>query len=207
MTLTRSTPLRRTPLQTAHFAAKPQKCLYCRKTFTPIRAGQSVHEDCAPAYGELLGIQRRKEAVKAERAQSRADKIKLHALKPLSWHKKQAQAAINKWVVHVRDRDLPCISCGAPARQGDQAGHYRTRGSSPHLALDPRNLARQCTRCNLHLHGNPIGYRNGLVERYGESHVAALEADQAPRHYTAADLDRIAAECRAKARALQKEMA
>lgn len=209
MTLARTTPMRRTSfdrpsLSEAHFAAKQKTCKHCKGKFTPVRAGQIVCIDHAVPYVQAQAAKKREAAKRADRKET---KQKLAALHPLSWHKKQAQAAINKWVVHVRDRGQHCISCNAPPRDGDQAGHYRSRGSAPHLALDPRNLNRQCTRCNLHLHGNPIGYRAGLVVRYGESHAADLEADQSPRHYTADDFDGIAAHYRAEWRALEKEMA
>ena len=186
-------------------------CAHCRKKFVAERPGQIVHAECAAAYAvaqrqkeERAAAKQAKAAAKVQRAQ---DRKRIDALRPLSWHKAQAQRALNAWIVHGRDKGRPCISCGSPAREGDQAGHYRSRGAAPHLALDPRNLARQCVRCNLHLHGNPIGFRLGLVAQHGEAFVQALECDQAPKKYTAADFDEIAANYRAKLKALTKERA
>ena len=82
------------------------------------------------------------------------------------------------------------------------AGHYRSRGSAPHLRFDERNVHSQRKQCNRY--GFDItGYRNGLIARIGLEAVEALEAEQAPKHYTAADLKAIRDEYRAKAKALK----
>jgi len=170
-------------------------CKQCGKPFTPARPLQAV---CSPTCAHRK--------VKADKAaEKKADKAKKAKLRSPAWHKAQAQKALNAWIVHGRDKGRPCISCGAPAKEGDQAGHYRTRGSAPHLALDERNLARQCVRCNLHLHGNPIGMRAGMVARYGEALVLHLETDQAPRKRTAAEHDELAAHYRAALRKDRKD--
>ncbi len=51
------------------------------------------------------------------------------------------------------------------------------------------------------------GYRLGLIERIGLARVEALEADQAPRKYTADELRAIRDLYRAKLRELVKERA
>jgi hypothetical protein len=125
---------------------------------------------------------------KQEREQFKERKAKL---KTNGERKATAQSALNRWVVHGRDKDQPCISCGKFHAGVNQGGHYRSRGSAPHLALDPRNVHRQCAPCNVYLHGNLINFRIGLVNRYGLAYVEALEADQEPRHYSGADYDAI----------------
>jgi hypothetical protein len=182
-------------------ALRHKQCAQCSKPFTPNRPLQAV---CSAICAKRKAVAYRKATEAAKRAETRERREKV---KTLSQHKAEAQRALNSWIVHGRDKGKPCISCGASAREGDQAGHYRTRGSSPHLALDPRNLARQCVRCNLHLHGNPIGFRAGLVARHGDAFVQELEADQTPRKYTAAELAAIKQEYRAKLKALQQEKA
>lgn len=167
-------------------ATKPKdKLCYCGRAFTPARPLQAV---CSASCAVRKAKKDRVESVKAEKAATRTRKEKV---KTNGERKAEAQAAINKWIVHVRDKDQPCISCGRFHDGAYHAGHYRSRGSAPHLALDPRNLAKQCAPCNMHLHGNLIEFRKGLIARYGISHVEELEADQTPRHLSPQDLDAI----------------
>jgi len=176
------------------FNPKPRSCPACGKNYTPTRPMQSV---CSPRCAVRK--------IKQDKAEERAKTVtRRAALRTKGQRKAAAQKAINWWVVHVRDKDLPCISCGRIHDGVWHAGHYRSRGSAPHLALDPRNLAKQCAPCNLYLHGNLIEYRLGLIKRHGVEFVEVLEADDAPRRYSDDELDAIAAHYRAKAKELRK---
>lgn len=178
------------------FAPKPRPCKHCGSNFAPQRPMQAV---CSPICAARK--------VKADKAEERAQiKTRKEAAKTNGQRKAEAQAAVNAYV-RERDGHLPCISCGRMHDGAWHAGHYRSRGSAPHLALDPGNLRRQCAPCNLYLHGNLIGYRAGLIEREGLAFVEALEADQEPRHYSGDDYDRIKAEHRALTKQLKKERA
>ena len=84
------------------------------------------------------------------------------------------------------------------------AGHYRSRGSAPHLRFNEDNVHAQRKQCNRYGSGNVVGYRLGLIERIGLEAVEALEADNAPRKYTAEDLKAIKADYTRKARELEK---
>ena len=170
-------------------------CAVCDTPFTPQRMGQRV---CSPR----CAMRHVREAKQAEKAHTRARKEKL---KTNGQRKAEAQRALNHWIVHVRDKDQPCISCGRYHLGLYHAGHFRSRGSAPHLALDPRNLAKQCAPCNLYLHGNLIGFRAGLIQRHGEAFVLELEADNTPRHLTGDELDAVKREYRALAREAKKE--
>lgn len=172
-----------------------KQCTQCPRLFSPMNSLQSV---CGPSC-----------ALKKVRAQKKAEiattKARKEKLKTNGQRKAEAQRAINHWIVHVRDKDEPCISCGRHHLGNWHAGHFRSRGSAPHLALDPRNLAKQCAPCNLYLHGNLIEYRYGLIARHGRAFVEQLEADQTPRHYSGEDYDEIKREYRAKSREAMKE--
>ncbi len=172
-------------------------CAHCQTPFTPQRMGQKV---CSPrCAGRYV-----KAVKKTEIATTKARREKL---KTNGQRKAEAQRAINHWIVHVRDKDEPCISCGKFHQGAWHAGHFRSRGSAPHLALDPRNLAKQCAPCNLYLHGNLIEFRRALIEKHGVAFVEQLEADQEPRHYSGDDYEAIKREYRAKSRELKKETA
>ncbi|MFY1028368.1 recombination protein NinG, partial [Actinobacillus seminis] len=70
-------------------------------------------------------------------------------------------------------------------------GHYRSRGSAPHLRFYTLNIAGQCKRCNRYLGGNYQQFRLGLIDRLGVEKVEAIEKDQRARHYSKEDLRRI----------------
>lgn len=71
-----------------------------------------------------------------------------------------------------------CISCSQikPFEQGD-CGHYVNR---QHMSLrfSEMNCNMQCRKCNRFDEGNIIGYRRGLVRKYGEQRVLLLEAQK-----------------------------
>lgn len=177
------------------FQPKPRECKQCGSTFTPVRPLAYI---CSPLCAAKY--------VKADRkAEVQRTKERKEAVKTNGKRKTEAQAALNRWIVHGRDADEPCISCGRHHAGIYHAGHYRSRGSAPHLALDPRNLHKQCAPCNLYLHGNLIEYRKGLIHRYGLEYVEALESDQGVKHYSGSDYDDIKVKYRTELRLLKEK--
>lgn len=158
---------------------KPKTCSACAKEFMPARPMQAV---CSPRCA--------RQKVKADKAAERQKiKERKEKVKTRSQWLAEAQQAVNAWV-RWRDRALGCISCRKPATADVQwhAGHYRSRGSAKHLALDERNIHKQCATCNNILSGNLLRYRKGLIKRIGLKAVEALESDHEPRKYTIDDL-------------------
>lgn len=169
------------------FNPKPRPCPICRNAFVPSKPLQKV---CSPRCAV--------KKVKQDKAEERAQvKTRKERALTISQRRARAQVEVNAYV-RQRDAHLPCISCGRFHEGQWHAGHYRSRGAAVHLALDPRNIHRQCAPCNTHLHGNAIGFRAGLLERYGLEFVEELEADNTPRHYTADEIDAIRDTYRAK---------
>lgn len=148
-----------------------------------------THKACRPECAQMHVELEKDRKLKRERQEG------LAKLKKRADHFKETQAALNKWIREVRDAGKPCISCGhADHGQKFDAGHYISRGSRPNLALEELNLARQCHWCNVHLSGNQILFRKGLVARIGLEAVEALEADTTPRKYTVEQLQAMKAE-------------
>lgn len=69
-----------------------------------------------------------------------------------------------------------CISCNEP-KPVDlmHAGHFHSAGHNEAVRWDERNVNGQCVRCNTFLHGNFGGYEKGMVRKWGQSVVEALE--------------------------------
>lgn len=184
---------------------KPGRCKHCRKRLD--RIGDKIHSDCLGPWIEANKGKFREQALKAERKKDRERKKVANPPNYLAL----AQKAFNAFV-RERDKDQPCICCGREKTQvnglrahGWDAGHYRSRGSAPHLRFHEDNCHRQLVYCNQYKSGNAVDYRLGLIDRIGLERVEALEADQTPRHYTDDDYIAIAALYRAKLKALREQ--
>ena len=160
----------------------PRTCKVCRIKFEPTynKVQTTCSYTCAIEYAK---IQREKQAAKDWKQEKK--KIK-ESLKTTSDYIKEAQIVFNQWV-RLRDRGKPCISCQKPAKK-ENAGHYRSVGSSPHLRFNELNNNLQCEYCNTYLHGNLINYRINLIKKIGIKAVEDLEQNQEPKHYTTPEL-------------------
>lgn len=180
-----------------------KKCKTCRTEFAPTKPMQSV---CSPSCALSLATSKRAKALKVEQVKDKREtKQKLDKLKTLGQLTAEAQTAFNRYI-RARDYGKPCISSGVAMDwngNGVDAGHYRSRGSAPHLRFDERNVHAQSKHDNRYLSGNVTGYRVGLICRLGIAAVDALECDQTPRKYTKEQLIALKREYAAKARALE----
>jgi predicted RNA-binding Zn-ribbon protein involved in translation (DUF1610 family) len=83
--------------------------------------------------------------------------------------------------LEIRHRDCKkygtCISCGKSIEVDTcDAGHYAPAGSCGRdLIMDQNNVHAECYRCNAFDQGHLIGYRKGLIARYGQDLVDDLE--------------------------------
>ena len=76
--------------------------------------------------------------------------------------------------IRVRDKDLPCISCGVYKAEEFHAGHYIPT-TFQYLRFNEDNCWKQCSKCNTHLRGNQVAYRIELINRIGLDKVELLE--------------------------------
>ena len=161
------------------------RCPFCK---SKLETGQRIHPDCIAPWADAQAEKAKRAEAKMARAAAKADrasiKARKEAIKTLADLKREAQTALNRWIVQVRDADKPCISCGRHHQGQWHAGHYMSRGAAPQHALNPLNVHKQCAPCNTYLHGNLIAYRVRLIELIGLQAVEELEADNAPRKMT-----------------------
>lgn len=183
-------------------------CPHCR---AKLEAGQRIHPACIDGFAEAQAAKAARTAVKEARAAAKVERADIkrrkEALKRIPDYIRAAQIAFNAFV-RARDAGQPCICCGrissGAVHGGDfDAGHYRSRGSAPHLRFDERNVHAQLKQCNRYDSGNVVGYRMGLIERIGLTAVEALEADQEPRRHSIDDLKAIKADYTARAKELR----
>lgn len=180
---------------------KLKRCKACGEEFQPFN---TLAKACSVACS--LRLVEEKKARDNQRANNKAKKALRESDR--GWWLKAAQAEFNKWV-RLRDKDLPCISCGKPATDKQaftggywDCGHYRSTGAAPELRFEPLNAAKQCKQCNRDLSGNVVEYRIRLLNRIGAEKLEWLEGPHDPKHYTIEDLKEI----RAHYRGLIKQM-
>lgn len=162
---------------------REKTCKICKAKFIPERQFQNW---CTPncAY-EIVKKQRASSDKRKKQKEHKKLREMKEKLKTPSDYMKIAQQAVNAYI-RFRDRGKPCISCGASSVDNRRilgmrggafdAGHYRSRGSAPHLRFYTLNIFSQCKQCNRHLHGNSIEMRNGLVKAFGLEFVERLDS-------------------------------
>lgn len=77
-----------------------------------------------------------------------------------------------------KEGKLNCYTCGKPLQLNTcdcHLGHYLSRGAYPGLTFAEDNSRPQCYRCNVHLHGATIEFRERLINEIGIDRVEQLE--------------------------------
>ncbi|MFJ2362482.1 recombination protein NinG [Pseudomonas sp. NPDC087697] len=186
---------------------KAKKCKNpaCRMSFKP--SFSTAQKVCSWACGLAIAPENREKARKAivevGRKEIRAAKERI---KPRAQYVREAQQAFNEFI-RLRDKDLPCVSCGRHHEGQYHAGHYRTVGANPELRFEPLNVWKQCAPCNNHKSGDIVNYRITLVRRIGLERVEWLEGPHEPKRYTIEELKAMKADYRAKIRELKRAAA
>ena len=113
--------------------------------------------------------------LKVKSDSNKAFKSDLRAkLKTLGEYKAEARKSFQKWI-RMRDNDKPCISCNSTTAKDWHGSHYFPANLYSGMIFDEDNVHKSCDYCNVFLHGNLIGYRKGLIKRYGIEFIENLE--------------------------------
>lgn len=121
--------------------------------------------------------------------------------------KQEAQTLAN-----LLDKDLPCICCDEPRGNAQFCGgHYKTAKGHPEIALDIRNIhGQRNSLCNKHKSGNiegdkhSKGFKQGVIDRYGQEYLDWLESYHPPPNYSCEDLIKLRAEYAAEKRYIKE---
>lgn len=190
-------------------ANKNRKCKWC-KTYHLADSGVKVPsgwfcsmDHCLEFVKEAQNKARSKQIAKSKQVQVKEGKAARKAKREADRndYKKQfklTKEVVQRWAGGIRDAGKPCISCGTTNDIQYCGGHYKTAGGNPELALDTRNIHRQCNkRCNCELSGNihgamnTIGYTQGLINEFGQEYVDWLNSYHPPKNYTCEQLREI----------------
>ncbi len=179
------------------------KCTNCKKLFPNnqlimANVGKFCGDTCRKDYALNGGIQKALERVrkeerkkirtasakfKKERKEERADlKKRKKEVKPMKEWYDHLQALVNQWIVHVRDKNKPCCTCGTENPNIlYAAGHYRSRGACPELRFELTNIHKQCNvQCNQIKSGARAEYREFIAYNYGPGHLNWLDGHHKP---------------------------
>ena len=105
--------------------------------------------------------------------------LKIPKQKTLAQLKKDLTKVFN---AYIRKRDsnddgtFICISCNKTKDvRLMHAGHFHSAGKNEAVRWDELNVSGQCSYCNTFEHGNLLGYREGIIKKYGQKIVDDLE--------------------------------
>lgn len=195
-----------------------RKCRFTKRELPPVKESNFYQKagffdlEAMAAYG--IKKAREQEARKKARQASQERKESREAKQNLKARDYSYQFGLTKRAAQKLGNMLDkvagfgCISCGTQKPSIVYCGgHYKTAGAHSEIALDIRNIHRQCNRyCNSGLSGNISGNKNtkgytvGLVERYGREYVEWLDSYHPSPNYTCDDLKELRAvfaeECR-----------
>ena len=181
-----------------------KKCRACKEQFVVKYTSTQIvcSQSCAFEYAVAQRMVKYNAETRRRRKEFKA--------KNLPHQLELTKKAIQKYVV-LRDRDLPCISCGTTKNVQYCGGHFKTAGGFPELALDEKNINKQCNRyCNMALSGNitgnktSMGYTKGILARFGQDRLDYLERKHEAKHYKYDDYVAIRKKYTKKTRELQK---
>jgi hypothetical protein len=99
--------------------------------------------------------------------------------KTLGDYAKDLQREVNT-LARLIDFGQRCISSGQVAKR-ENGGHLWSVGAYPSLRYNLHNINLQSYEQNVEKSGNPLGYRKGLLERYGEAYLTYV--DGLPNEY------------------------
>lgn len=175
-----------------------KKCKQCKKKFEPTyNSVQPVCSyQCAIAYSK-------KE--KAKEWKKEKKKLKAGLKRKQDWEK-ELEVIFNKFI-RLRDKDMPCISCDAPAGTYTlTAGHFYPAGTYKNLRFNENNVNSQCWwNCNKNKSGNLLEYRPRLIKKIGLPEVEELDRlRNMPVRYTIPELEEMMVYYKNKIKELSK---
>ena len=155
---------------------KNRKCYVCKKKGC-IGIVNGLRAYCSIEHQAEIGLRLAREKKKNEDKEFKRETkaMKKEAMTRTEWYDR-LQDLVNQYVVHVRDKDKPCCTCGKtdPSVKYD-AGHYLSRGARPELRFELTNIHKQCSmECNVHGSSMRPEYNQFIIDTYGMKHYEWL---------------------------------
>jgi len=174
---------------------KQRTCKECKRKFTP-NPNMFLPPTCEKMECRIAYANKHLNKKAKEKKQVARKELKQFNNSDINILKRLAQKLFNQFI-RLRDKDLPCISCGTTNDIQYHASHYRPATNS-RLRFDERNVHKSCATCNSIKSGNLSEYRIALIEKIGLQTVEELEATNEPYRYSIEELQEIITKYRQK---------
>lgn len=125
------------------------------------------------AANKKLAEQGEKDKRDKEKVERKERKVWKEKLKTKNDYTKDLQTEINQIVKYI-DASWPCISSRKSTGKRN-AGHFYATSSQPAIRFHLFNIFNQSEHDNTYKSGNPIGYREGLLNTFGTETLAYIE--------------------------------
>ena len=178
----------------AKFIQKPPaNCKECGKPFKQYKSTVKVCSlECSIEYAKKK-VWKQEKAKRIDKLRTRTEWLNL------------AQVVFNTWI-RLRDKDLPCVSCGTTSNVQYHSGHFMSVGSYPNLRFHEDNAHKQCVTCNTFNHGNLYEYSLRLPDRIGNNRFYALnEIKNEPLKLTELEIKELIDKYKKKIKELKNE--
>jgi len=157
------------------------KCYFLKETMISVTVGKFCSQDCIKNYGmnNTFKLIKKDKIIKAKKQRVK-DITQKKDSKPRKYWYDKLQILVNQYVLHVRDKDKPCCTCGTtnPDIKYD-AGHCFTRGARPDIRFNLYNIHRQCSQeCNVFGSGKQSIHKEFIVRNHGNKVFDSLERVQ-----------------------------
>jgi hypothetical protein len=148
------------------------RCKNCKQKFEPIRFNHKycLKDECIRAFVAEV----KEKTWKETKTRMKTD------LKTTQDWLKEAQTIFNQYI-NLRDKGLPCVSCGKPIKGRVNASHFWNANNHHNVRFEEDNVHSSCITCNQFLSGNLLEYRTRLCSKIGQKRFDELEAK---RHVT-----------------------
>lgn len=174
------------------------------------------HRLCSSCFATWLlttdegKAQLERETIKAKQPRVELEKARqeVKGEKSLSWLKINVRTVCHDYI-KLRDKGLPCVSCGAHWTSEHQAGHLYKAELFSMLKYDERNIHNQCKKCNLFDNGNESMYHAAILSRlsiddYDEIKRIASQEKQTNFKWDREELEKIRKYYQLKIKQLEK---
>jgi len=154
------------------------RCKRCKKKFEPKKFLQKYcmeDLDCIKAYLESI----KKENEKKRKEKQKKEKDKLKQMKINSYftdNKKLLQQEVNKLSRKIDAYfQFKCIDCGNNFGKQTDAAHLHNVQGNENIRYNLHNLHSARSYCNMYSSEHKVGYRNGIIERYGKEYLEFID--------------------------------
>lgn len=153
------------------------RCKHCKEKFEVKKFNQKFckgNTDCLTAEAMFLLNQKKKADEKKWRKEK---KEKLPILYPRKY-KNLLQSQINLLARKIDGYfGYLCIDCGKPYGKQTDAAHLHNSQGNENIRYNLHNLHSAKSDCNRWSSEHKVGYRKGIIERYGEEYLNYIDIE------------------------------